>query len=592
MKALRNVGSVGSLLAGALIAAQATGCADDPSSVVLTINARPAVIYVDQLKIRIAIDGVGQDKIFDISNKTFPQTLSISTTSLASGTLSITAEATGQGTLIGFGKVDTSFTNLDAQLMLEAADFVVNDTVLDDQELVQDFEAAGYQIASFPNGDFDIGFRSPSNRDFVQQGRRFTITSDTVVTTATTDDTPWNFSTDPTLSLSAIAIANNTRRTLAAWDLTTGVLSTSGIMCRSISANGALSAAPVLVAVDGQPDVVTVAALPNGNFVLAWRGSGPVVGGTIAIRAKIVDENCADLAVPPPPPTPPSPSFQVSTISVPGMSRPSVAARSGGIMFGWIAGDDVRVRRFSITGASASLDEMLVAKTSDIVSNNFVRLAPYGAGFAAVYHQTLLGSPKSTRIMLQRLSIGGMKDPATVVITPDTRALDLESFGVYSSGDMDPLMVTWRGCPDQTDFDCGEIFGRLIRPNGQPMGEAFTVNTTTTGQQDTPSVTRLGPSGDAPIYAFAWNDNSHVEPDTSGSAVRSRVMYPTYNLAASTLGADCRTGKPACADGLVCIGDTENVPRCVLMCNPTGPAPLCPLGGACTKQGDVSGCRF
>ena len=583
MKALRNVGSVGSLLAGVLIAAQATGCADDPTSVVLTINARPAVIYVDQLKIRIAIDGVGQDKIFDISNKTFPQTLSISTTSLASGTLSITAEATGGGTLIGFGKVDTSFTTLDAQLMLEAADFVVNDTVLDDQELVQDFEAAGYQIASFPNGDFDIGFRSPSNTDFIQQGRRFTITSDTVITTAAADDTPWSFTTDPSLPSSAIAIANNTRRTLAAWDLTTGVLATSGIMCRSISATGALSAAPLLVAVDGQPDVVAVAALPNGNFVLTWRGSGPLVGGTIAIRAKIVDENCTEVA----------PPFQVSTLSVPGMSRPSVAARSGGIMFGWRAGDDFHARRFSITGASASLDEVLVAKLSDpaIVTNDFVRLAPFGAGFAAVYHQTLIGSPMSARIMLLRLSIGGVKDPSTVVITPDTRTGDADSFGVYSSGDMDPLMVTWRGCPDQTGFDCGEIFGRLIRPNGQPMGEAFTVNTTTTGLQDTPSVTRLGPSGDAPIYAFAWNDNSHVEPDTSGS-VRSRVMYPTYNLAASTLGADCRTGKPACADGLVCIGDTENMPRCVLTCNPTGPAPLCPLGGACTKQGDVAGCRF
>lgn len=584
MKSLRNVGAFGSLLTGALMAAQATGCADDPTSVVLTITARPAVIYVDQLKIRIAIDGVGQDKIFDITNKTFPQTLSISTTSLASGTLSITAEATGEGTLIGFGKVETSFTNLDAQLMLEAADFVVNDTVLDDQELVQDFEAAGYQIASFPNGDFDIGFRSPSNTEFLQQGRRFTITSDTVITTAAADDTPWSFTTDPSLSSSAIAIANNTRRTLAAWDLTTGVLATSGIMCRSISATGALSAAPILVAVDGQPDVVTVAALPNGNFVLAWRGSGPVVGGTIAIRAKIVDENCAEVA----------PPFQVSTLSVPGMSRPSVAARSGGIMFGWRAGDDFHARRFSITGASASLDEVLVAKLSDpaIVTNDFVRLAPFGAGFAAVYHQTLLGSPMSSRLLLQRLSIGGVKDPATVVITPDTRTTDQDSFGVFSTGDMDPLMVTWRGCPDQTDFDCGEIFGRLVRPNGQPMGEAFVVNTTTIGQQDTPSVTRLGPSGDAPIYAFAWNDNSHVEPDTSGSAVRARVVYPTYNLAASTLGADCRTGKPACADGLVCIGDTENVPRCVLTCNPTGPAPLCPLGGACTKQGDVSGCRF
>ena len=568
----------------AVMAASATGCADDPTSVVLTITARPAVIDVDQLKIRIAIDGVGQDKIFDITNASFPQTLSISTTSLATGTLRITAEATGGGTLIGFGKVDTAFTNPDAQLMLEAADFVVNDTVLDDQELVQDFEAAGYQLASFPNGEFDVGFRSPSNSEYIQQGRRFTITSKNVVTTAAADDTAWNFSTAPTLSSSAIAIANNTRRTLAAWDLTTGVLATSGIVCRSISSTGSLTAAPSLVAVDGQPDVVVVAPLPNGNFVLAWRGSGPVAGGVFQIRAMIVDENCAEVV----------PQFQVSVQAVAGLSRPSVAARSGGILFGWRGGDDFHIRRFTIAGATASLDEVLVSQAADptIMSNDFLRLAPYASGFAVVYHQTVLGSPITSRLLLQRLSISGVKDPATIVITPDTRTGDQESFGVYSTGDMDPLMVTWRGCPDQTDLDCGEIFGRLVRPSGQPMGEAFIVNTTTLGLQDTPSVTRIGPSGDAPIYAFAWNDKSHAEPDTSGSAVRARIVYPPYNAAVSTMGADCRTGKPTCADGLVCIGDTDNVPRCVLSCNPTGPAPLCPLGGSCTKQGDVAGCRF
>ncbi len=584
MKTLRIRGSLVTLLVSTWLTGLATGCADKPTSVVLTITARPAVISVDQLKIRIAIDGVGQDKVFDVVNKPFPQTLSISTTSLASGTLSITAEATGAGGLVGFGKVDTSFTNLDAQLMLEAADFVVNDTVLDDQELVQDYEAAGYQLASFPNGDFDVGFRSPSNNEYAQLGRRFTIARGKVVTMAAANDKPWNFTTTSTLGNSAIAVANNTRRTLAAWDVTTGVLATSGIACRSISATGVLSAAPVLVALDNQPDVVTVAALPNGNFVLAWRGTGTVTGGPTAIRAAIVDENCAEVA----------PPFQVSTLSVPGILRPSVAARSGGIMFGWRAGDDFHVRRFSITGASASLDEVLVAKAADptLESNDFVRLAPLGAGFAAVYHQTLLGSPQTSRLMLQRLSIGGVKDPGTVVITPDTRTGDQESFGVFSTGEKDPLMVTWRACPDQTGFDCGEILARLIRPNGQPMGEAFTVNTTTNGLQDTPSVTRLGPSGDSPIYAFAWNDNSHAEPDTSGSAVRARIVYPEYNLATSSLGADCRTGKPACGPGLVCIGDTENVPRCVLTCNPTGPAPLCPLGGACTKQGDVAGCRF
>lgn len=583
MKAMHALRTILHTMAGAFVATQLAGCPDQATTLVVTVAARPAVIGAESLKIKIAVDGVGSDKTYTITDKTFPQTFSVSTTSLASGNISITAEATAGGELIGFGKLDTSFTATDPELMLEAADFVVHDVVLGDQELVSDYEAVGYQLASFPNGDWDVGFRTPNNTEYAQNGRRFTITSDTVVTEAAAADTPWSFTTAPTKSESAIAVANNTRRTLAAWDISNGVLATSGIMCRSISAAGALNAAPVLVSTDGQPDVVTLAPLPNGNFVIAWRGT-PTIGGSLLIRALIVDENCTEVV----------PTFAVSTLAAATISRPTVAARSGGILFAWRAGDDFRYRRFTISGSAATADDTLFAKISDpnITTNDFVRLAPFGAGFAAVFNQSMTGAPGATRLVLQKLSVGGVKDGPLSVIAADIKTPDSEAMGLFSTGDMDPLMVTWRGCTDSTDFNCGEIYGRLLRPTGQPMGEAFVVNTTTTGLQDTPSVTRLGPAGDAPVYAFAWNDDSHADPDTSGSAVRARIVYPAYNNASGTLGADCRTGKALCTDGLVCIGDSENVPRCVPTCNPTGPAPLCPLGGSCTKQGEVAGCRF
>jgi hypothetical protein len=54
-----------------------------------------------------------------------------------------------------------------------------------------------------------------------------------------------------------------------------------------------------------------------------------------------------------------------------------------------------------------------------------------------------------------------------------------------------------------------------------PLGAEITVPTTTVGDQTKPSVAAL--PGDA--FAVIWRDDSAQAPDTSGSAVRARIVY-------------------------------------------------------------------
>jgi len=66
------------------------------------------------------------------------------------------------------------------------------------------------------------------------------------------------------------------------------------------------------------------------------------------------------------------------------------------------------------------------------------------------------------------------------------------------------------------------VYGRVLRSDGTPAGEPFVIPTTTNRNQRNPSVTAI-----ADAFAVTWTDESMAEPDTSGQAVRARVIYPT-----------------------------------------------------------------
>jgi hypothetical protein len=565
-----------------------SGCPDPSASLLVTINARPAVIRTDSLKVRIASEGVGQDRVFDVTNKTFPLTFSVTTTSLNANDVQISVESFVGGTPNGTGKVAANFAAGTTQLTLEPLDFVVNDRVLGDQRNVDDIEAVGYQITSFDDGRWDVGFRTPDESNpgtFQLQGRRFDHTTAASNTPAAGNDHAWNFTTTSAGFTASLAMANNNQRSIATWDSASATLpADNGIMCRSIGTDGALNSQPVKIANDVEPDVVAMTTLSTGKFFIVWKGSGPTAPGTPGIRGMVADQNCLPVV------GGGSGAFPVSTPSAALVTRASIASRSNSILVGWRSDSNIVLRRFDAAGVPSGPDKILLLP--EAAPADYVRLAPLADGFAAVVAQTMPGGTDIYRLTLIRLSVSGDKFGAPTVITENTHAPNAYGFAVHSTGGNDPLVVSWRSCPANGGSQCGDIVARVIRPNGQPVGPEFAVSTTNLGTQDSPSVARINPITEEPAYVFTWSDESQTAPDTSMHAVRARVMYPPYNQAAGILGAECRTGQTLCDPGLACVGSSDGSPRCTVACNPTGAIPLCPSGGTCTIQGTVSGCIF
>jgi hypothetical protein len=143
-------------------------------------------------------------------------------------------------------------------------------------------------------------------------------------------------------------------------------------------------------------------------------------------------------------------------------------------------------------------------------------------------------------------------------------------------------MVVWHQC-DTGPGSC-DVYGRVVRPTGVPVGDPIPLATASSGDQVNPSV-----GGRPTSFVAAWNDSSGVEPDHSGTAVRARILYPPYDDATSVLGAPCSGGAPACGPGLACVAGSDGMPRCFATCSP----PSCPAGGTCSPvDATTSACTF
>jgi hypothetical protein len=130
-----------------------------------------------------------------------------------------------------------------------------------------------------------------------------------------------------------------------------------------------------------------------------------------------------------------------------------------------------------------------------------------------------------------------------------------------------------------------DVFGRMLRPSGAPVGEPFIIPTSVLSEQINPSVVSIGDA-----FVAAWTDSSAEAPDRSGSAVRARVITPLYDDARGVHGATCGAsapGSPDCNEGLVCAMGTDAVQRCYYEC---GAGNQCPAGGTCDTT--TSACTF
>ncbi|HSN29635.1 MAG TPA: hypothetical protein VLT45_25285 [Kofleriaceae bacterium] len=492
-----------SLLALLLVA----GCADD-KYLVVTVDARPAVTGASQLVVTLANAGTSRMDTLPLGGQTFPVTFSVSAPG-RSGDLAIKIEAQkSDGTDVGVGSAAAKVGDSAATVMLDTADFVVNTDYAMDQFLAQDYEASGLQLAETTDGHWTAAFRDSCNQGACTiYGRTFDQNGVPASTVAAAGTNSFSFSSTLTTEAAMPAVAGSGTNILAFWDYYDTAGAGHGVACRALDSSGNLTSGQLAVASD-EADTVTATQLSNSNIAVTWQVTTP----TPAIHAVIVQPDC----------TPLGNVVGVSTTSgtVSGPHRSHVAANGGKVLYAWIQDGDVHIRTGSNIAVTGN-DTTLIPKTATMDVES-VRVAPMGSGFglaARWINTTMQGGPG--KIELFQISTGGQLVGGAQLVTDQSLSdfmSGVQAVSMATNGQALTL-IAWHVC-DTTGSAC-EVYGRLANSDGTMHGDVFTIPTTTEGDQTSPSVVGL-PMG----FAVAWNDSSHVAPDTQGTAVRARIIYP------------------------------------------------------------------
>jgi hypothetical protein len=489
-----------------LFAVLVAGCTSD-KYLVVTVDAPPAVQGATALVVTLSNGGTSRMDTLPLSGHAFPVTFSVSAPGRA-GDLDIKVEAQSLDMLdVGVGSGAAKIGDSEATVMLDTTDFVVNTDYAMDQFLAQDYEANGLQLAATSDGHWAAAFRdSCSAGPCTIFGRTFDPNGVPLSTAAAASTHAFAFSSMSTSQASMPALAASDHSVLAFWDAYDPTTATiHGVACRSLDAAGNLSAGEVNVAVD-EADVVTATQLSNHNIAVTWQVYSP----NSAIHGVIVTPSC----------TPLGNVFGVSTtVGTTGPHRSHVASNGTAVLYAWIQDGDVHVRLGSNIGLTGN-DTTLIMHTATSEAEA-VRVAPMGTGFALVARSADPAGTGAGKIELFQVSTTGTLVGTAQLVT-DQSLSDFssgeQSFGLGTNG-QGLTLVAWHVC-DSNGTTC-DVFGRVAKADGTMTGPAFMLPTTTDGDQKDPSVVGL-PTG----FAVAWDDTSHLAPDTQGSAVRARIFYP------------------------------------------------------------------
>lgn len=504
------------------------GCTSPTDYVVVKVDARAAVQGARSISVALANAGTTRMDTLALGGHDFPVTFSISSPG-RTGDLAITVDALDDaGLVVGHGTAATTVDAGAASVLLDTTDFVVNTDYAGDQFPSTDFEAAGFQLAALPDGTWTAAFRDdcPSSACSLF-ARRFDGRGKPVSTQAAAGTNAFAVTAKPTTLASTPAIASSQTATIAAWDyFDTGTATTSGVACRAINPDGSLGSNQVSVTTDPaeSADVVSAAALSNGNFVVTWK---TIASGIDEIRMATVKPDCSLVGT-------------VQTVAAGAdmnavLHRGSVAAGADHVLFAWIADGDLHTRLASPAGVLAAPEVALIKQTATEQVEHARVVALPGGGFAvAVRWTTKAASTGTSHLDLQRISSDGALVGTAVLVTDKTgNDFDSsESFGMASRSDTtaspaeEQVMVVWHACGALGDGAMCGVFGRLLRHD--PASDGFTaladaavLPTTTDGDQRLPSVVGLPDA-----FVAMWSDTSGKAPDTAGQSVRARIVYP------------------------------------------------------------------
>jgi hypothetical protein len=497
--------------ARSVVCAALLGACGGDDYLVVTVDARPAVHGAGALEVSLSNAGTMRTDSLALGELAFPVTFSIAAPG-RTGELALDIAATdADGLVVGHGTATAALGGSDVRVVLETTDFVVNTEYAGSQFPSSDFEAAGFQVAVAPDGTWTAVFRDGCTAGACNIfGRRFDATGKPVSTAIAASANTFTLTSELTMELSTPAVASNASTTLALWDAYAVQGVTSGVACRALDAAGQAIAEQRVAAPDSA-DVVSVAALSDGTFAAVWNAS---LGATDVVRAVLLQPDCAPTA-------PPETVFVATADDFP--HRSAVAGSRDRVLFTWIVDGVLHARTALTSGAFATPDTVLIARTATEEIAH-ARVAGLSDGsFVLVVRSVQSGNDADPgRIQLYGVTVDGVLSgpPALIADRSATDAGGHESFGLAVRPD-DTVMVAWHTCASFDAPRMCDVFGRIVRATGEPLTEVFPIPTTTQGDQLRPSVVGL-PDG----FVAIWTDASAQPPDVIGSAVRARIVYP------------------------------------------------------------------
>jgi hypothetical protein len=508
------------LLAGVAAAASACGTTSHAGYVLVTVDARPAVHDAASLTVTLANAGTMRTDTLMLGGKSFPVTFSVSSPG-RTGDLAIAVDASdASGLVIGHGSAMTTVAAPSAEVMLDSTDFVVNTDYAGDQFPTDDFQAAGFQLAALPDGTWTTVFRDGCMQNACNVfARRFDRAGKPVTTQAAAGTNAFVVNVRPTNDLAAPAIAASQDATLAVWNFTDPVTTTmTGIACRPIDATGRLAPDQTALATESA-SVPSAAAMASGNFAVTWKTTLPAMNDVDAIHTVVVKPDC----------TPVGGIVELAkgAVFADFVHRGSVASSADQVLFAWITNGELYTSLMSGTSAP-SPGVKLIAKTATLQVEHARVAAVPGGGFLLAVSWTLQTGTGPGRIDLFHVDTKGALAGSAVQVTDqsDGDPVEAESFGLASRSD-GTVMLAWHVCASTGD-SC-VLSGRIFQLAADltatawaaPVTDAFAIPTTTGGSDKRASVVGLPDA-----FAVVWSDSSMKPPDTSGQAVRARIIYP------------------------------------------------------------------
>ncbi len=332
-------------------------------------------------------------------------------------------------------------------------------------------------------------------------------------------------------------------------------------------------------ALASRPEIT--ARWPSG-YVVAWQEED-LTGGTHRVMARLLDDHGRQMI---------SPNGQQSPFMLASFSKsstqpaPTVAGdRSGGVMFVWNQGGDIKGSIFAKVGGSLKLvrGAFGIAKVpSGQASRPHVTALQYGYGVIWSDKCNLPPDTNGRCIRFRRFSADGQALASDYTLNTTTSQDQLEP-RIASRTQDGSLLAVWTSKASTTADPQGGVQGRALLHNGLPVGADFTINTTTAGQQQAAAVAPLASDG----FAVIFTDGASATP-----ALRNRLVFPDYVGLAGKIGALCE-GQNQCTSPSLFCQQTQAGKRCLNPCK-GGSEAACISGGKCfTNKGlNASYCTY